>query len=40
MTARRRNRAIDRIGVTLLSAVLLVWTLLPITRSRRCAVIS
>jgi multiple sugar transport system permease protein len=30
MTARRRTRAIDRIGVSLLSAVLLVWTLLPI----------
>jgi multiple sugar transport system permease protein len=30
MSARRRVRAIDRIGVTLLSAVLLVWTLLPI----------
>jgi multiple sugar transport system permease protein len=30
MTARRRFRPINRIGVTLLSAVLLVWTLLPI----------
>ena len=30
MTARRRTRVIDRIGVSLLSAVLLVWTLLPI----------
>ncbi len=31
MTARRRlRRTIDRIGVTLLSALLLVWTLLPI----------
>src|SRR5689334_20163769 len=30
MTARRRIRVIDRIGVTLLSAVLLIWTLLPI----------
>jgi multiple sugar transport system permease protein len=30
MTARRGRRAIGRIGVTLLSAVLLLWTLLPI----------
>ena len=30
MSARRRARPIDRIGVTLLSALLLVWTLLPI----------
>jgi multiple sugar transport system permease protein len=30
MRARRLRRAIGRIGVTLLSAVLLVWTLLPI----------
>ncbi len=30
MTARRRARAIDRMGVSLLSAVLLIWTLLPI----------
>src|SRR4029077_15046528 len=30
MSARRRTRPIDRIGVSLLSAVLLVWTLLPI----------
>ena len=30
MTARRRFRPVSRIGVTLLSAVLLVWTLLPI----------
>ena len=30
MTARRLSRAIDRFGVTLLSAVLLIWTLLPI----------
>ena len=30
MTAQRRDRAISSIGVWLLSAVLLVWTLLPI----------
>jgi len=30
MTAQRRERAINSIGVWLLSAVLLVWTLLPI----------
>jgi multiple sugar transport system permease protein len=30
MTAQRRNRAINSVGVWLLSAVLLVWTLLPI----------
>ena len=30
MTAQRRDRAINSIGVWLLSAVLLVWTLLPI----------
>src|SRR5258708_34907555 len=30
MAAQRRRRAVDRIGVSLLSAVLLVWTLLPI----------
>ena len=29
-TAHRRSRALDRIGVWLLSAVLLLWTLLPI----------
>ena len=30
MTARRRARALNSLGVSLLSAVLLVWTLLPI----------
>jgi multiple sugar transport system permease protein len=30
MTAQRRDRAINSVGVWLLSAVLLVWTLLPI----------
>jgi len=30
MTAQRRRRAINSIGVSLLSAVLLIWTLLPI----------
>src|SRR5215510_14872342 len=30
MTARRRSRLVSRVGATLLSAVLLVWTLLPI----------
>ena len=30
MTAQRRGRAIDSIGVSLLSAVLLLWSLLPI----------
>src|SRR5258708_20554746 len=30
MTAQRRGRAIDRVGVGLLSAGVVVWTLLPI----------
>jgi multiple sugar transport system permease protein len=30
MNARRRHRTFDRIGVTLMSVVLLLWTLLPI----------
>jgi len=30
MTAQRRGRAVDSIGVSLLSAVLLLWSLLPI----------
>ena len=37
-TAHRRSRALDRIGVWLLSAVLLLWTLLPIYNIIRVSV--
>jgi len=38
MTAQRRGRAIDSIGVSLLSAVLLLWSLLPIYNIIRVSV--
>ena len=38
MTAQRRGRAVDSIGVSLLSAVLLLWSLLPIYNIIRVSV--
>ena len=38
MTAQRRRRAVDSIGVSLLSAVLLLWSLLPIYNIIRVSV--
>jgi multiple sugar transport system permease protein len=38
MTAQRRGRAVDSIGVSLLSAVLLLWSLLPIYNILRVSV--